>query len=264
VVADEEVTAAYRIEAAFDLAGVLRGRGLFEGSLEPLNDAMPLIREEQLRLAMALSESGTAHLELGNLERAEALLDESIREAPGTATRYLFARGLFELRLGRFERLALTIAQTRELAGDDEDTASVEANAANYLAGLAAMEQGRFEDAEAMLRAAVDGSDYQYAIYRLGFAELLGQTGDLEPALLLARLAATERDPGDLRLDLELDRARALLLYAELLSDSGADDQARASARAFIDRWRDAGAERPEMVRAQRIVDAASGSQAAK
>ncbi len=78
VVENNDIAADFRIEAAFDLAGVLRGRGLYAESLKPIMNSMTLLEEEGLRMAMALSQLGSTQLELGNFERAQTLIDESV------------------------------------------------------------------------------------------------------------------------------------------------------------------------------------------
>jgi hypothetical protein len=72
----------------------------------------------------------------------------------------------------------------------------------------------------------------------------------------MAAAAARERDAGDPRLDLELDRAKALLLHAEILAGQGRLQQARELAREFLDRWRDAPTDRPERQRADALFAA--------
>jgi tetratricopeptide (TPR) repeat protein len=254
VVSDENVAAGFRIDAAFDLAGVLRGRGLFEESLKPLLDTMTIIEEEGLRTAMALSQLASTQLELRDLERAQTLIDESVRIAPVPVTRYLFAQGMLELRLERFDQVGSVVAQIRSIAEAAEDFDQDMVSAANYLAGLSALQQGDLRAATGNLQAAVDQADYQYAVYKVGLALLYRATGDLDVAAKLAAEASIERDPGDLRLDLELDRARAQLLHAEILAERGARNDAREQAHQFLERWQMAAPELPEIQRANELL----------
>jgi tetratricopeptide (TPR) repeat protein len=251
---DNDVAAAFRIDAAFDLAGVLRGRGLFAESLEPYTDTMPFIREERLRLALALSEQGWTHLQAGDPVRAEALIDQAVREGLVPRVRYFFVRGMMELCLGRFDELDSTISEIRRLTDTSNEADRKEEKAANYLQGMAALEKGDLADAAALLQASVDEPGYQYGIYRSGLAMLYRKAGDLERAAALALAAANERDPGDLRLDLELDRARALLLHGEVLAQRGAADEAKQQAQRFLDWWSDADADLPEIARAEALL----------
>jgi tetratricopeptide (TPR) repeat protein len=254
IVYDVDVAASFRIDAAFDLAGVLRGRGLYAKSLEPLSDTMELILEEGLRTAMALSQLGSTQLELGNNERARALIDESIEVAPVPATRYLFARGMMDMRLGNLDAADRVVAEIRSLAHHSADFDRNADKAGNYLAGLSALRRGESETAEKLLQAAVDQPGFQYAIYKNGLAALHREMGDLKLAAELAAQASSERDADDLRLDLELERARAQLLHAEILAQIDKPDDARDQAERFIMRWQTAAPDLPEVIRAKRLL----------
>ncbi len=215
VLESDDIAPSYQIDATFELAGVLRGTQQFELSIEALTTMMPEIREEGLRLAMALSELGTAHMELGNIERARSLIDESISVAPVPAIRYLFARALLNLRLDALddvERDIETILSFVEQGNDPYDNAG---KTAAYLAGLAALSVGDLESALRHFESVIDKPGYEYAIYKAGLARLYAAKGDMEQAVILAKQAANERSSGDLRLDLELDRARARQLATE-------------------------------------------------
>jgi adenylate cyclase len=255
IVSDADEVIDYRIDAAFDLAGVLRGRGLFAESLDVLEEAMPLIREEGLRTAWALSVQGTTWLELGNPERAADLLDQSVAEAPEPRTRYLFARGMLEYRLGRLENLDATVSEIRLLSDTSNEADRTEDKAANYLAGLSALAKGNLERAAPLLRDSVEVPGYQYGTYRSGLALFYRAAGDAENAAAQAGEAAAAREAGDLRLDLEIDRARALLLQAEILTELGAVPDAKEQARRFLTWWRDADPKLPEITRAQAILN---------
>jgi tetratricopeptide (TPR) repeat protein len=255
IVDDGEVAAAFRIDTAFELAAALRGQGRFRAALAPLSDTLELIREEALRLPMALSQLGSTHMELGETDRAQALLDEAISLSADPATRYLFARGQLELRLHRYDGLNATVVSIRKQQRGTDDTDFSEAKAASYLEGMAALQRGDTQAAAAALQEAVDKPGYQYAVYRIGLAELQRATGDLAQAAELAAAAAGERDAGDLRLDLELDRARAQLLHAEILWDLGDVAAARERAQAFLDRWQGAAGDQPELNRARTILE---------
>ena len=87
----------------------------------------------------------------------------------------------------------------------------------------------------------------------LVFARALLAAGKPAQALKLARAAASERDAGDLRLDLELDRSRAILLEAEILEQLGQPDGAKARAREFLRRWQGAEPQQQDRLRAERL-----------
>ena len=264
VIDDQGITVKDRINAVFDLAGVLRGLGRYGESLLLFSDTMPVIEEEGRRTAMALSQQASIQFEIGNSERAQALFDESIRIAPPPVTRYLFARGLAELRLGRFDVVSKLVDEILEGFTGDDTTSADAAGAANYLNGLSALAQDDLPVAETILAAAVDGVGYHYATYELGLARLYQATGDLERAVELANSAVDYQNSGDyqasgeLRLDLELDRARAKLLLAEILAEQGEVDESGKIAQEFLTRWQDAAADLPEVIRAIELIAAST------
>jgi hypothetical protein len=88
----------------------------------------------------------------------------------------------------------------------------------------------------------------------LGLARALLAQGKHTEALELARAAATERDSGDIRLDLELDRSRAVLLEAEILAALGQKSAAAARARTFLRRWGSADPGLGDRVRAEQLA----------
>jgi len=219
VVQNEDIAPGYRIDAAFEVAGVLRGGRQFERSIKTLTGVMPQIREEGLRLAMALSELGTAYMELGDIERARSLMDESVTVAPVPAIRYLFARAMLDLRRDALDDVEQDIVTIRSFVEQGTDPNGDAEKTAAYLAGLSALSMGDLESASRQFELVSDQPGYQYAIYKTGLARLHAAKGDIERAVELASQAASERDPGDLRLDLEMDRARARQLLAEYQAD---------------------------------------------
>lgn len=213
---NSDVAGQYRIDAAFDLTGVLRGQGRFDEAIAALKAVDAPVREEGLYTATMLSTLGLLHLELGNAERAQALIDEAIAESPGVATRHLFARGVLELHDGDLDAVAATAEAIRALALPPEDPDRTEDKAASYLLGLAALARGDLAAAGSAFAEALRQDGYEYALYALGRAHYLAEAGDLRAAADLAETAVSARDPGNLRLDLEMDRARASRLLGEL------------------------------------------------
>lgn len=253
---DAQQPARFRIDAAFDLAGLLRGQGRFDAALRPLQAIEGAVREEGLFTAMLLSTLGLTELERGNLERAADLIAQSVEESPGVPTRYLFARGLLELRRQDYDAVRLTAAAIDDHAAGPDDPDRTERKAAAYLRGLGALQERDLPTASRELALAMDSEGYHYAVYELGLAELALLDGELTRAAELAGQALAARDPGDLRFDLELDRARAQLLHARILRDMGRLDDARAAATRFVQRWRSAGEDRPELAVAAEILAA--------
>lgn len=254
LIRDTDQAAGYRIDAAFDLAGVLRGQGRFHASANAIDDIAEIVRQEGPRTAMMLSTMGLAALEQGDSTSAATLIEQAIAESPGPPTRYLFARGLLELRLGRYDQLRNTVAAIQALALPSDDPDRTEDKAASYLLGMAALEQDALDTARSELTAAVDKAGYEYALYSLGLAKLYLAADEPETAAVVAERAMTHSDPGDLRLDLELDRARALLLHAEALARMGSITEARRLSERFVSDWHAASDDSPDLQRARLLT----------
>ena len=215
---DSDAASQFRIDAAFDLTGVLRAQGRFEEAIAALESVDGPVREEGLYTATMLSTLGLLHLESGNTVRAEALIDQAIAESPGVATRHLFARAIVKLRNGDLDAVTATAAEIRSLALPPDDPDRTEDKAASYLLGLVALARGDLPAAGLSFADALGQDGYEYALYALGQATYLTEVGDLAAAADLAKTAMTTRDPGDLRLDLEIDRVNASRLLRDLLS----------------------------------------------
>ena len=257
---DEEAPAGIRIDAAFDLSGLLRGQGRFADSLRPLEMLEPLIRKEGVREAMALAERGTAHAELGQFDQADRLIALAVERSPGVPTRYLFARAsvLLLRRDADGAHAAATEILNQPMPQDSpQDIAVVQEaaiRAATYLEGLADVLAGNPAKGRETLARAVAMPGHRYAIYKLGLARALLLGGKFPEALEMARAAAIERDPGDIRLDLELDRSRALLLEAEILAAQGEKAASAARSREFLRRWKAADPGQVDLARAASLA----------
>ncbi|RZV38300.1 MAG: tetratricopeptide repeat protein [Chromatiales bacterium] len=218
LVEDGEAAAHHRIDAAFDLAGVLRSQRRPADAIEVLEAVDEPIRQEDLYTATMLSTIAMLQLDAGNPDRAAALIDAAIAESPGVATRHLFARGILEIQTGRLEAVEATAAEIRALALPPDDPDRTEDKAASYLLGLAALNLDDLETAGSLFEEALRRDGYEYALYALGHATYLAAAGELRAAADLAGRAMANRDPGDLRLDLEHERAVAARLRDELLA----------------------------------------------
>jgi class 3 adenylate cyclase/tetratricopeptide (TPR) repeat protein len=260
LVSDPEVAATYRIDAAFDLSGLLRAEGRFAAAVEPLEKLELQLRKESIREAQALAERGLAQAELGRFSEADRLIKLAIARSPGVPTRYLFARGTLLLMrddVAEARAVATQIRGFKVPSDNPQDAALIKedaAKAALYLEGMADLQGGDAATSAEVLAQAVALPGYQYSIYTLGLARALLASGKPAEALKLARAAATERDPGDLRLDLELDRSRAVLLEAEILARLGQSSEATARAQAFLRRWHGTEGGQEDRLRAERLA----------
>jgi tetratricopeptide (TPR) repeat protein len=253
MVADADEQPGFRIDAAFELSYLLQSRGRFGESIAPLVALEAQIEEEGFREALGFVVRGIARLELGELEEAGALIDRAVEHAPSAPTRYLFARGRLQLELGNLEAVRATAEEIRtfDLPPEEEDRA--EERAAAYLEALVFLAEGDAPRAVESARQAVELVGYPYALYRLGLVEALRSTGRRAEAAEVAAAAANDRDPVDPRLDLELDRTRAMLAEAEIRSELGQDDRARRLALECLSRWADADPALTEVAPARRL-----------
>ncbi|HEU5468179.1 MAG TPA: tetratricopeptide repeat protein [Steroidobacteraceae bacterium] len=239
---DREAPAVFRIDAAFALNGLRLSRGQFAAAARPLVALEREIGKEEIRAAMALAQRGRSSAERGDFVEASSLIRQAVERAPSSATRYLHALGSMRLMQGDAAgaRQAASRIRVQTFAEGDSGAKLGKENAeraAAHLEGMAMLVAGDAAGAVKALEQAVDLPGYEYAIYELGLAQALLAAGRAAEALPLARSAATVRDPGDLRLDLGIDRARAVLLEAEILAQLGRHAEARQRAETFLHRW---------------------------
>lgn len=237
---DRRLPPRQRIDAAFELVAIRAAQGRFREAAFFLEALEEPLAEEQVRAAMGFSTRGHALLALGDLEEAGRLIDRAVEESPGVPTRYLFARGMLELKRQEYEQVRATAEKILEGALPPENPDRTEEKAAHYLCGLVALHQGNLEEAIVELRQSVELNGYRYAIYRAGLARALLAAGDLEKALEEARLATQPLDPVEPRLDLEVDRRRALLVLAEVQSALGRTKDAKSTLEEFLKLWKNA------------------------
>ena len=130
-----------------------------------------------------------------------------------------------------------------------------EERAAAYLEGLMHLAAGSSTSAIKHLHdaAAPDPNSYRYAVYELALAEAYLQAGLYEKGLKLARLAMEARDAGDVRLDLQIDRTRAVLLQARILAKMGVRKESEQLARQFVRLWHQAPVDHPYVQSARKL-----------
>ncbi|MCP4046640.1 MAG: tetratricopeptide repeat protein [Gammaproteobacteria bacterium] len=254
LVDDDTLMPRERLDAGFALSSLLESQGDFDTAVDLLVRFNSMIREEQVWLAMSTASMARLRMELGEPETASLLAAQAIEQSPGVPTRYLFTRALLELHAGEFEKVSQTTAEIRSYALPPDDPDRTEDKAAAYLDGMALLKSGSLADAESLLRDAVEVQGHAYAIYELGLAIWLSQQGEHDAALQLISSATVSR-PSDPRIDLEPDRTRALLRKAEVEMAVGDKQAAMASAKDFLERFRQAPAEHPDSIRARNIIE---------
>ncbi len=262
LVSNLDVNPRNRISAAFELVSLYRAQGRFREATAVLAGLEQVIAEEQVREAMALAVRGASRMELGEIRAARRLLDLAVERSPGVPTRYLFTRGLLELREGRSAALEETVSSILQGARPEGDPDRTEEKAAAYLRGLARLAAGEIDEATAELTRAVALEGYEYAVYRLGLARAYLAAKRLREALAAARLAVQDVDPAEPRLDLGLDRVRALLVLARVQAALGQPAEAAASARELLSRWAQGHQGLPELDEARRLAAAHDGQAA--
>ena len=241
IISDSAIPADERIFAAFDYTWVLRSEGRFRESLQPLIALEAEIRDERIREPLALATRALSHMELGETDIALEFAGQALaRNQASSPTRYLFTRGLIELHAGAYDAVAKSISELQKLSPPPEQTDRKEDRAAAYLEGLLLLAQGKVPEAVARLEEALAITGYAYAILELDLARALEATGQLDRSLEFAARAAEYRDPGEVRLDLQLDRVRALLLQANLHERLGQRARARELAQRVLEYWQHA------------------------
>jgi tetratricopeptide (TPR) repeat protein len=98
VLINKKAEARQRMDAAFELASLRRAQGRFRESIKPLDLLRSEIEEEGIREALACSVRGLSLMEIGDMRGAAGEIGQAIEKSPGVPIRYLFARGILELR----------------------------------------------------------------------------------------------------------------------------------------------------------------------
>jgi class 3 adenylate cyclase/tetratricopeptide (TPR) repeat protein len=237
---DAELELEERVTAVMDLAWLLRAQSLPGEAIRTWQNAQDIIDREQFRVAESLRHRAVCLLDLDRSAEARELLTRAIKDTPsfgGVPTRYLFSRGLLELQTGALDEVLATAAEieTHALPADNPDR--TEEKAAAYLRGLRYLQRNEPKLAIVELEKARTLEGFRYAIYDLGYAKALHAAGRVEDSLALSEQALKSRDPGDLRLDLEWDRARASEFAIRLALESGATMRAEELTSEHKRRW---------------------------
>ncbi|MBT8101006.1 MAG: hypothetical protein KJO82_14725, partial [Gammaproteobacteria bacterium] len=191
----------------------------------------------EIRESMALSLQAENALATGDAGLAFDLIAAAISKSVRAPTRYLFARCRMEIQRGDIEAAAASIAEIRSHALPADDPDRTEDKAALYLEGLVDLHNSKFDSAIDTIRRAIDTEGYRYAIYQLGLARALLAGNQAEEALRHAGQARMSRDAGNIRLDLERDRAMAQLLEIRLTTAAGDSNKAGELIQDYERRW---------------------------
>ena len=243
-----------RVEAALELASLRRAQGRFRDSIRPLELLQKQIEKGVINEALALSVRGLSLMEIGDFRGAERLMERAIEKSPGVPIRYLFARGVLEVKQKNSDatrKTASAILQAAQAAGSPNPRAE---KASAYLKGMAFFAEGKVEDAIAELSRAVALEGPEYLVYRLGLARAYLAAKRLPEALAAAKQSAGPLDPVEPKLELELDRVRAILVQAETQLAMSRGSEAAEAAQRFLEIWRQCDAGMPDRSNAERIA----------
>ncbi len=237
--ADLDAIPRYRIDAAFEAGAILNSIGRAREHIEILDQVEQEIIASEILYAKALADRAFARMLVDEADINTArLIELAIDESPGVATRYLFHRGLLELKRGEFEAVEETAKGIRALALPPEDPDRTEDMAADYLLGYKALAEGDLDEAVARSAAIRDVDGYSYRTYDLLYAQVLLAQEKTEDAIQLLRKTIDERDLVAPRLDLEIDRNYARLLLAQALRSAGNVQRADALFAQLEREWR--------------------------
>jgi tetratricopeptide (TPR) repeat protein len=256
VVNDGSAEPRWRIEAASDLAYLLRAQGRFRDSVKPLVLLQKDIEKESIHEALALSLRGLSIMETRDMQGAARLMERAIEQAPAPVapTRYLFAGGVLMLKQGKAEEARNTASEILQKARSYHNASPRAEKASAYLKGMSFFLDGKLEDAISELSRAVALEGGEYCVYRLGLARAYLAAKRLPEALAAAKQSEDPLDPLEPALEFELDRVRAILVQAEVQLAMGRKSEAAASARRFLKIWSRADSDTPDRSLAERII----------
>ncbi len=214
---DEALPPRHRIDAAFNLAHVLRASekpGEIENALSPL---LELIRNEGVRTGLYWYVLAEAQIDLGDTARAYEYLQQGIEDDPagGAPTRFVHLRGVIDARNG--QPVADDIAELEQYRLPEDNPDRTEDKAIFHLRGLAALNAGDAKQAVDALAQAVELFGYEYGIYETDLAQAMFASGKRREAIKLIEEARVNNESllsGELRLDLLWHRHRAAHIEA--------------------------------------------------
>ncbi|MEM8683632.1 MAG: tetratricopeptide repeat protein [Pseudomonadota bacterium] len=238
---DEKAVLRFRISAGFEAGAILNSVGRISAHIELLESLEEQFVASGGFYAKALADSAFARMLVGDSgDETRALINRSIEQSPGVATRYLFHRGLLELYTDQFDAVAATAESIRSLALPAENPDRTEDMAADFLLGVRALRLEQFDEAQQRVASIelVDG--YWYRDYRLLKAQVLLAQGDNASAINVLEQMQAPPDFVSPRLDLEIDKQLARALLVRALSADGDQRRAESVVPDLQLRWRDA------------------------
>lgn len=228
----------YRIDATFAAGAILNSIGRAVEHVTLLDQLEQELVASEIFYAKALADEAFAAMLLGDVgEETAQLIDEAIENSPSVATRYLFTRGLLELKTNDLEAVARTAAEIRALALPPDDPDRTEDMAADFLLGYAALIEGNAAEALAHSLSIGTAEGYRYRNYDLLHAQALLASNRANDAVRLLEKTVSAQDYVSPRLDLEIDRNMLRLILARAYRMSGDSARSAEIVAALKKRW---------------------------
>ncbi|MEM9335363.1 MAG: tetratricopeptide repeat protein [Pseudomonadota bacterium] len=224
---DESAILRFRISAGFEAGAILNAIGRTGEHVVLMQSLEDAFIASGGFYAKALADMAFARMLTGDVsEDTRALVDRSIEESPGVATRYLFHRGLLELLTNQFDAVSETAEAIRALALPTENPDRTEDMAADFLMGARALRLQQFSEAAQFVQSIESVSGYRYRDYRLLKGQLLLAQGESAAAVRVFEAVQAPPDLISPRLDLEVDKQIARAMLVKALIEEGDEKRA--------------------------------------
>lgn len=256
MIGDTDITADYRIDAAFDYAHALRALGMPQEAFDAFSTVEAEIQGEGFREALALTVKAEVLFDLGQPVRAKELLNDAIDKSPASRQPirqyfYLAQIALQENSVIDFSEIIETMLalpiKPNSLSDNDRTAAT------HYLTALSLIPENPDLAVSTFERALGTPDHFAYRLYELGLAEALAAAGQFAIALDVLD-GIGDLDSAAPRLDLEYDQRLKQVLRAEILSANGRSQESRDIANQFIAAWPNAALEHPVMQRVEQLL----------
>lgn len=228
---DVDLSPRHRVDAAFNLAYVLRAMEKSDEMENALSPVLDLIRNEGVRTGLYWYVLAEGDLDLGDRAGAAANLANGFRDDPegGVPTRFVHLRGVMNANAG--QPIAADVEELKQYRLPDDNPDRTEDKAIFHLQGLAALHDGDSGAAVEALTQATELFGYEYGLYDIELAQALFQSGRQREALKLIEEARANNESllsGEMRLDLLWHRHRAAHIQAEFYEAMSQADKASA------------------------------------
>ncbi len=238
---DETAVLRFRISAGFEAGAILNSVGRTTAHFALLESLEEQFVASGGFYAKALADMAFARMLTGDLgDATRTLIDRSIEQSPGVATRYLFHRGLYELLAEQYDAVAVTAEAIRALALPAENPDRTEDMAADFLLGVRALQLEQVDEAQRRVESIESVGGYWYRDYRVLKAQVLLAKSETDAAIRVLEEIQAPPDFVSPRLDLEVDKQFARALLVKALMAAGDEKRAEAVIPDLEALWQDA------------------------